>query len=87
MKHCKIVRRVLVRSYNWNVVTDQQTDVKEYWEEKPCDNLLFGGKHETSQVCRSCLSGYAVKNNFPLETPYNDGLFEKAKAEMELKNK
>ena len=63
MDTCTIQRRVLVKTYKWNLATNEKVLEKEEIVVGPCDTPLFGTNDRKTGVCSACSKGWSVEGN------------------------
>ena len=62
---CPVMRRKLVRSYTFDLVTGERKSTGEEWVTEPCGVPLF----ERAQIgkCKACAEGWTHPENYPVE--------------------
>lgn len=65
--NCTIMRRVLVKSYKFNMASGEKSDHKEEWKDKTCGTPLFSYDDRDKGICRSCQQGWYAETNYSID--------------------
>lgn len=68
MDDCKIERRILVTHGTLDLATGASNIERRELETRACGTPLFSEQERAVGACKSCLSGWTHKHNYPTET-------------------
>lgn len=69
IQRCIQVRHVLTERSLVRFGTGKTIGRRKAWETRRCGQYLWTEEHRQAGRCRSCLSGWAVAHNYPIEQP------------------